>query len=211
MYVLGKRIWRSAFRTRKRASFTIAASGPWEQRQGSASGKVLGFELRPGNGAKAWSHRGQLSTVWLVVVGLVGGAVAGGLAFKFLPHFEVRSGAVASSVSFRLCGSSAAENCVVDGDTIHWGGIKIRLADIDTPEISSPKCSSELALGQKAKLRLLDLLNAGPFEVAATGGRDEDVYGRKLRLITRDGRSLGNVLIAEGLARRWDGARRSWC
>ena len=100
---------------------------------------------------------------------------------------------------------------MVDGDTIHWGGVKIRLADIDTPEIFSPKCSSELALGQKAKTRLLDLMNVGPFEVAQAGGRDEDVYGRKLRLITRNGQSLGDTLIAEGLARRWDGARRSWC
>lgn len=134
-----------------------------------------------------------------------------GLGVQFSPKFGSRPSSAASSVSFRLCGSSAAENCVVDGDTIHWGGAKIRLADIDTPEISSPKCSAELALGQKAKLRLLELVNAGPFEVVYAGGRDEDVYGRKLRLFTRDGRSLGDMLIAEGLARRWDGARRSWC
>ena len=70
---------------------------------------------------------------------------------------------------------------------------------------------SELALGQKAKFRLLELVNAGPFEVSATAGRDEDIYGRKLRLIVRNGQSLGAVLVAEGLARPWDGARRSWC
>jgi endonuclease YncB( thermonuclease family) len=47
--------------------------------------------------------------------------------------------------------------------------------------------------------------------VVATGGRDEDRYGRKLRVVQRDGRSIADTLIAEGLARRWDGARRSWC
>jgi endonuclease YncB( thermonuclease family) len=36
-------------------------------------------------------------------------------------------------------------------------------------------------------------------------------YGRKLRILVRNGRSLGDTLVAEGLARRWDGARRSWC
>src|SRR5437762_4160411 len=43
------------------------------------------------------------------------------------------------------------------------------------------------------------------------GGRDEDRYGRKLRTVERNGRSLGEILIAEGLARRWGGARHSWC
>ena len=44
---------------------------------------------------------------------------------------------------------------MIDGDTNHYDGMKIRLADIDTPEISSPKCASELELGQEAKHRLL--------------------------------------------------------
>ena len=44
-----------------------------------------------------------------------------------------------------------------------------------------------------------------------TGLRDEDQYGRKLRMVTRDGRSIGEVLVGEGLARRWEGSRRSWC
>jgi endonuclease YncB( thermonuclease family) len=54
------------------------------------------------------------------------------------------------------------------------------------------------------------LLNAGPFEVELYA-RDEDQYGRKLQVITRDGRSLGQILVAEGLARNWDGARHPWC
>jgi endonuclease YncB( thermonuclease family) len=37
------------------------------------------------------------------------------------------------------------------------------------------------------------------------------MYGRKLRVISRNGRSVADALVAEGLARRWDGARRSWC
>jgi micrococcal nuclease len=54
-------------------------------------------------------------------------------------------------------------------------------------------------------------MNEGPFEFARSGPRDEDRYGRKLRVLVRDGRSLGDILVAEGLARRWDGARRGWC
>ena len=66
-------------------------------------------------------------------------------------------------------------------------------------------------VGEQATQRLLQLMNGGPFDVVSVGNRDEDRYGRKLRVIERDGRSLGAVLISEGLARRWDGARRSWC
>jgi micrococcal nuclease len=29
--------------------------------------------------------------------------------------------------------------------------------------------------------------------------------------VVRDGRSLGDTLIAEGLARRWSGQRMPWC
>jgi endonuclease YncB( thermonuclease family) len=118
---------------------------------------------------------------------------------------------VAGSGAFRLCAGRRQASCVVDGDTIWHGGVKIRLADIDTPEVFSPKCASEAALGRRATGRLQELLNAGPFEVVPSGSRDADRYGRKLRIVVRDGRSLGDILIAEGLARRWDGARRSWC
>ena len=41
--------------------------------------------------------------------------------------------------------------------------------------------------------------------------RDQDQYGRDLRIITRDGQSLGDTLVAEGLAERWQGYRRDWC
>jgi micrococcal nuclease len=112
---------------------------------------------------------------------------------------------------FTLCKRSTQQTCVVDGDTIRYGGLKIRLADIDAPEVSEPKCPSEAALGKQATERLLEVINEGPFEIVHRTGPDEDRYGRKLRVIERDGKSVGDTLISEGLARRWDGARRSWC
>lgn len=59
--------------------------------------------------------------------------------------------------------------------------------------------------------RLAQLINEGPFEMVNRGGRNEDKYGRKLRTLERGGRSLGGILVAEGLARQWVGYRRSWC
>jgi micrococcal nuclease len=124
---------------------------------------------------------------------------------------ENGAGAVSGNGTFTLCVQPGQQNCVIDGDTIRYGGMKIRLEGIDTPETHEPRCASEAALGRRATRRLLELVNAGPFQLVRTGDRDEDRYGRKLRTITRGGRSVGDVLITEGLARPWNGARRSWC
>jgi endonuclease YncB( thermonuclease family) len=112
---------------------------------------------------------------------------------------------------FAICSVGQRANCIVDGDTLWIEGEKIRIADINTPETSSPECRHEAVLGARAKQRLQALVNAGPFEVRRSGDRDRDQYGRALRTLHRNGRSLGEVLVAEGLAHRWEGYRRSWC
>jgi len=98
---------------------------------------------------------------------------------------------------------------VIDGDTFDHGGERIRIADIDTPELRA-RCSREAQLAAAAAARLRSLLAAGPFELKRLG-RDEDRYGRKLRVVMRGGRSLGDVLVSEGLARTWTGRREPWC
>lgn len=116
----------------------------------------------------------------------------------------------AGTAQFDRCGLVRI-TCVVDGDTIWLEGEKIRVADIDTPEISKPQCASEKALGDRATERLVVLLNEGPFEIATIGSQDEDRFGRKLRILVRGGKSLGDQLVAEGLARTWTGRREPWC
>lgn len=111
---------------------------------------------------------------------------------------------------FSFCHSGGGVNCVVDGDTFWFRGEKYRIADIDMPETHGPRCVAEGALGARATQRLQVLMNAGPFSLES-GDRDSDRYGRSLRVVTRGGRSIGAQLVAEGLARDWDGARHSWC
>lgn len=110
---------------------------------------------------------------------------------------------------FAKCGARRI-TCVVDGDTFWMDGEKIRIADIDTPEISGPLCPEERALGLAATDRLIGLLNDGPFELEPSD-RDRDRFGRKLRVVVRNGRSLGEELIEEGLAHRWNGHKEPWC
>lgn len=113
--------------------------------------------------------------------------------------------------SFPVCGQVWPSNCVIDGDTIRYRGVSIRLEDINAPETRDAQCAAEKALGERATRRLAQLINQGPFEMVNRGGRDEDKYGRKLRTLERGGRSLGAILVDEGLARKWVGYRRSWC
>lgn len=111
---------------------------------------------------------------------------------------------------FSFCHEGGGYNCVVDGDTIYFQGTKIRIADIDTPETHPPRCAEEARLGKAATNRLQTLLNMGPFQLQSID-RDVDSYGRKLRIITRGGASIGNDLVNSGLARWYEGGRKSWC
>lgn len=111
---------------------------------------------------------------------------------------------------FTLCGPSARVNCVVDGDTFWFRGEKIRIADIDAPEISEPRCNAERQVGEVARDRLLGMLNDGAFSLSKVG-RDKDRYGRKLRTVWRSDLSLGEQLVVAGLAARWNAPRRNWC
>lgn len=112
------------------------------------------------------------------------------------------------AAAFVLCSAAARIDCVVDGDTFWLHGEKIRIADINAPETAQAQCPAERLRGEAAKHRLLTLLNAGPFEL--TGAR-ADRYGRALRTVERDGRSLGAQLVSEGLAEPWRGRRSDWC
>ena len=150
----------------------------------------------------------QSYALW-IFIGLAGVAVVlngGG------PHLKLPEIGIDTSVtqSFAMCGGSRRDNCVIDGDTFRFDGEKIRIADIDAPETHPSRCAEEARLGTAATNRLQELLNEGPFRMR-TQGRDEDQYGRKLRVVTRDGRSLGTVLVREGLAREWIGHREPWC
>ncbi|WP_345719702.1 thermonuclease family protein [Qipengyuania xiapuensis] len=156
------------------------------------------------------------------VADLDSGAAAEQEKITFMSHGTAQEAAAASAQTgfasgdpaqpyLELCGDGPRRNCVVDGDTLWLNGDKIRVADIDTPEIGSPQCDYEYDLGMQATYRFRDLLNEGPFAVQGIGERDSDQYGRKLRVITRNGRSIGDMLVSEGLARTWTGRREPWC
>lgn len=154
-----------------------------------------------------------LLTPAFLLVGGIGGTLLAALPDSGLAAvFEAppaRSDSAVLRQSFGVCAGEVRINCVVDGDTFWLAGTRIRIADINTPEVGSPGCAAEAALGRRATMRLREL-SAGPFELVSID-RDEDVYGRKLRIVMRDGRSIGDALVTDGLAHYWRGHQENWC
>ena len=112
--------------------------------------------------------------------------------------------------NFGYCHTGGGTNCVVDGDTFHINGDKVRIAGIDAPETHPPRCPEEARLGNEATVMLRGLLNSGA--VTMTGiDRDQDSYGRLLRNVAVNGQDVGEAMIAAGVARDYGTGRRSWC
>jgi micrococcal nuclease len=112
-----------------------------------------------------------------------------------------------AALALTLCPVGPRDNCVVDGDTFRQAGEKIRIADIDAPEVHG-QCAYEIQLAARATRRLLSLLNAESYRITRTG---TDRYGRTLAVITNSRGSIGDQLVREGLARTWIGRREPWC
>lgn len=112
------------------------------------------------------------------------------------------------SLALSICAPGPRDNCVVDGDTFWVAGEKVRIENIDAPETDQAKCSAERELGERAKHRLVTLLNAGTPQIKRTGS---DRYGRTLARVMVDGRDVGGQLVREGLARPYAGGRQPWC
>jgi len=111
--------------------------------------------------------------------------------------------------SFSMCGRDR-HTCIVDGDTVWLDGENLRLQSYDTPEPYNDICGgqAEVALAHRASARLLQLLNSNSFTVDTAG---TDRYGRTLATIQIGGRDVGDILIEEGLARRWPDGHEFWC
>lgn len=100
---------------------------------------------------------------------------------------------------------------MIDGDTAEIDGIRYRLVGYDTPETYQAQCEFERTWGNQATSRARQLVAAaGAINLSVLPGKDR--YGRGLARISVSGTDLGDILIAENLARPYDGGRRAgWC
>ena len=98
---------------------------------------------------------------------------------------------------------------VHDGDTIRCGRERVRIANIDAPELpDSPKCQDrrqsyawcDFAAGEASRVALVRFVSRGRVMITRLG---TDPYGRTLATISVNGVDAGDYLIAQGLARPW--------
>lgn len=106
-----------------------------------------------------------------------------------------------------VCRGFKRIDCVVDGDTFWVAGEKIRIADIDAPEVQGD-CARERDLADRATQRLSEVLSSGPLSIRRQG---EDRYGRTLATVRAGETEVGRALVHEGLAQRWIGRKAQWC
>lgn len=115
----------------------------------------------------------------------------------------------ALALAFAPCPPPPAKrhHCVADGDTVWVEGQKLRLADIDAPEMPRrARCRREADLAIRAQQRLAALLNETKAQPQFTGRHG--VFGRPLVLYPQ----ISATLIEEGLAVSYrQGKRPNWC
>jgi endonuclease YncB( thermonuclease family) len=106
-------------------------------------------------------------------------------------------------------GAACPAPSVHDGDTIRCGAERVRIADIDAPELpDSPKCEGyrsrwawcDYALGYRSRDALRGFIAGGQVRITRQG---VDRYGRTLALVSVNGVDAGRWLVSRKLARVW--------
>ncbi len=102
-----------------------------------------------------------------------------------------------------------------DGDTcyviIDGKNTKIRLLELDTPEISKPKCDAEKRLGIEARDYLNSLIeNASTIEFKTD--YVEDYFGRVLSFLIIDGEDVSKKIVNNNLGVVYKrNNKKDWC
>ena len=100
------------------------------------------------------------------------------------------------------------DTCYVIVNKIHE---KVRLLELDTPEISKPKCKAELLLGLEARDYLNNLIrNASTIEIRTDYVRD--YFGRILAHLIIDGEDVSSNIVSNNLGVVYNrNNRKDWC
>ena len=102
-----------------------------------------------------------------------------------------------------------------DGDTcyvtIDGQDTKIRLLELDTPEISKPKCDQELEWGIRARDFVNELIQRAKIIEFKTDYK-LDYFGRTLSYLIIDGEDVSALLVKNNLGKVYKkGHKIDWC
>ncbi len=102
-----------------------------------------------------------------------------------------------------------------DGDTCYvtyqGNKVKIRLLDLDTPEISHPKCEKEYKLGIEARNYINKLISDGK-RIEFEPEYNRDFFDRILSYLIVDGENVSKIMVSNGLGVVYDkNNKKDWC
>ena len=102
-----------------------------------------------------------------------------------------------------------------DGDTCYvtFQGKKdkVRLLDLDTPEISNPKCEKEYILAIEAREYINQLISEGK-KIEFETEYNRDFFGRILSYIIVDGENVSKLMVSHSLGVLYDkNNKKDWC
>jgi len=152
------------------------------------------------NQRKFWTRRRRKDAVLFALSLVILAYFAGGR--YLLPDPFEKPGEAISALDIR----------VVDGDTIDLRGERIRLPNLDAPEMPGrAACREEGELALQAKAKLAETLRTGPLILLHRQTMtSRDQYGRTLARITVDGIDVSKTLRQAGVARLY-GFGWGWC
>ena len=102
-----------------------------------------------------------------------------------------------------------------DGDTCYVtyqeNNDKVRLLDLDTPEISNSKCEKEYILGIEAREYINQLISEGK-KIEFETEYNRDFFGRILSYIMVDGENVSKLMVSHSLGVLYDkNNKKDWC
>lgn len=124
----------------------------------------------------------------------------------------IRLAAVIAALIFAAPPAHASEQSlrVIDGDTLRAGRERLRIENLDAPDIGShAKCALEARRGSRSAAYAQKLISRGPISIRPIGRRDR--YGRKLVRAYVGGKDFARLMIAAGHGRPWRGRSSNWC
>jgi len=118
----------------------------------------------------------------------------------------------------------ASQVQVLDGNTIRIGADRYSLVGFDVPKSYRPKCPQERALSERAATRLSSLIAVGRLDLRRVPcicpgnlNMPNCSPGLQCGTLRVNGRNVGEILIEEGLAKKYQCGptvcpkRPSWC
>ena len=139
------------------------------------------------------SYLSRFKGSWLVVIACVAFVGYAAVRDGMLPEFLGGNSAVRFTKGIETIDLREAH--ILDGGTISFRSERIRIANIEAPEIFEPGCRREREIGLKAKERLGQLITSGPSQIERVGA---DANGRTLAKVRTGGTDVGQVLVNEG-------------